>query len=191
MGCGQKVSSKKLTLDAKKTYRLMKEEIDGLTRAHKRLAYDYMGDMMKLVSRAKINGYIPEGGYGTCQATHYRQKTFGPELVTTEEDFPDSVRDIVDSVLTRAITESYNGTIDFDDQIYMSALFGGSFPQYPVVMVDEAQDLSPLNHEMLSRLRAGRLIAVGDPWQSIYGFRGSRNLTVCSISFGPLTNDRS
>ena len=171
-GVWAKVSSKKLTLDAKKTYRLMKEEIDGLTGAHKRLAYDYMGDMMKLVSRAKINGYIPEGVMEHAKRL-ITVEDFWAGVGDDGEDFPDSVRDIVDSVLTRAITESYNGTIDFDDQIYMSALFGGSFPQYPVVMVDEAQDLSPLNHEMLSRLRAGRLIAVGDPWQSIYGFRGA------------------
>lgn len=40
-------------------------------------------------------------------------------------------------------------------------------------MVDEAQDLSLINHRMLDRLVASRVIAVGDPWQSIYGFRGA------------------
>jgi superfamily I DNA/RNA helicase len=40
-------------------------------------------------------------------------------------------------------------------------------------MVDEAQDLSPVNHAMLDKLVKGRLISVGDPWQSIYGFRGA------------------
>jgi superfamily I DNA/RNA helicase len=40
-------------------------------------------------------------------------------------------------------------------------------------MVDEAQDLSPLNHIMIQRTAAGRLIIVGDPKQAIYAFRGA------------------
>jgi ATP-dependent exoDNAse (exonuclease V) beta subunit len=40
-------------------------------------------------------------------------------------------------------------------------------------MVDEYQDLSPVNHALLAKLVTGRLIGVGDPWQNIYGFRGA------------------
>jgi len=40
-------------------------------------------------------------------------------------------------------------------------------------MCDEVQDLSPINHVMLEKLVHQRVIVVGDPWQSIYGFRGS------------------
>lgn len=55
----------------------------------------------------------------------------------------------------------------------MPALFGGTFPRFPLVLVDEAQDLNPTNHAMLEKLVKGRVCAVGDPWQSIYGFRGA------------------
>jgi len=55
----------------------------------------------------------------------------------------------------------------------MSALFGGIFPKYPIVMVDEAQDLSPLNHIQISKCAMDRLIVVGDPRQAIYAFRGA------------------
>ena len=172
-GVWAKVSSKKLTLDAKKTYRLMKEEIDGLTGAHKRLAYDYMGDMMKLVSRAKINGYIPEGVMEHAKRL-ITVEDFWAGVGDDGEDFPDSVRDIVDSVLTRAITGGHTtGQSILTIRFICPRCLEAHSHKYPVVMVDEAQDLSPLNHEMLSRLRAGRLIAVGDPWQSIYGFRGA------------------
>ena len=43
------------------------------------------------------------------------------------------------------------------------------------VLVDEAQDLNPLQHRFLDVLRAGRddLFLVGDPAQAIYGFTGS------------------
>jgi len=43
------------------------------------------------------------------------------------------------------------------------------------VLVDEAQDLNPLQHALVDLLRAGRddLFLVGDPAQAIYGFNGA------------------
>jgi DNA helicase-2/ATP-dependent DNA helicase PcrA len=43
------------------------------------------------------------------------------------------------------------------------------------LLVDEAQDLNPLQHRIVDLLRAGRddVFLVGDPAQSIYGFTGS------------------
>ncbi len=81
--------------------------------------------------------------------------------------------EIIDHLLTESIRRAYRGLIDYNDQIYMPALFGGAFPKFPLVLVDEYQDQSPVNHQMLDRLTSGksRLIGVGDPWQNIYGFR--------------------
>lgn len=64
---------------------------------------------------------------------------------------------------------------DFDDQLYMPVLYGWTFPKFDTVFIDEAQDLSPIQHEMMERLaiRGARIIAVGDPHQAIYGFRGA------------------
>jgi len=63
--------------------------------------------------------------------------------------------------------------ISFDDQIYLPTCYGAPFPSFPLVLVDEAQDLSPLQHEMVKRAAKDRLIVVGDPRQAIYGFRGA------------------
>jgi DNA helicase-2/ATP-dependent DNA helicase PcrA len=43
------------------------------------------------------------------------------------------------------------------------------------ILVDEAQDLNPLQHRIVDLLRAGRddVFLVGDPAQAIYGFTGS------------------
>jgi superfamily I DNA/RNA helicase len=49
-------------------------------------------------------------------------------------------------------------------------------------MGDEAQDFSPLNHAMLDKLAKGRLIAVGDPWQSIYAFRGAKTRSMTELT---------
>jgi DNA helicase-2/ATP-dependent DNA helicase PcrA len=104
------------------------------------------------------------------------------------EDSPDSWKDLafqlfIESsspaiglargVLMDSIKEAYSGIISFDDQIYMSSMFGGSFPKFPQVIVDEYQDLNPLNIRMLQKCATGRIIAAGDSLQSIYMFRGA------------------
>lgn len=80
-----------------------------------------------------------------------------------------------------AIRRSFAGLIDYDDQIYMPTLFGGIFPRFAVTMVDEAQDLSPLNHKQISRAAADRLIVCGDPRQAIYAFRGADSSSMESL----------
>ncbi len=78
------------------------------------------------------------------------------------------------SCMNRSILLAFEGTIDFDDQIFMPTLFPAKFPAYPLTLVDEAQDLSGINHRFLKKLvKERRLIAVGDPCQAIYGFRGA------------------
>lgn len=75
------------------------------------------------------------------------------------------------------------GHLSFDDQVYYSTCVSGNFPQYPVMLVDEAQDLSPLNHAMLalSARPGGRTIAVGDPKQAIYAFRGADSRSMAKL----------
>lgn len=63
--------------------------------------------------------------------------------------------------------------IDFDDQIYLSALSGNLVTDYELVVVDEAQDLNPLQHRMLQKFYRTSVCIIGDPRQSIYGFRGA------------------
>lgn len=65
--------------------------------------------------------------------------------------------------------------IDFDDMLYMPVMHQISFDHYNYVFVDEAQDLNSIQHEILARLMGPkcRLVAVGDPHQAIYGFRGA------------------
>lgn len=76
-----------------------------------------------------------------------------------------------------------HGIMSFDDQVYISACIAGSFPQFPVLFVDEAQDLSPLNHAQLAQsVRPdGRLVTVGDPKQAIYAFRGADSRSMGKI----------
>jgi DNA helicase-2/ATP-dependent DNA helicase PcrA len=62
---------------------------------------------------------------------------------------------------------------DFDDMIYWPILFGLDLPKSDYVFVDEAQDLNPVQIEMVSRMYHTKCIVVGDTYQAIYGFRGA------------------
>lgn len=168
---------RRLVLDTDKSYKILKELVDALPRQEKREVFEYFTDIKKLIGAAKLAGYIPPG----CSQ--------GKPLVTEEfwddidEEIANVGRGLVDQALTRSIQQAYDGLIDFDDQIYMSTLFGGAFPRYGLVMVDEAQDLSALNHAMLAKLVGPdqRLIAVGDPFQSIYAFRGAMTTSMAAL----------
>lgn len=69
-----------------------------------------------------------------------------------------------------------HGYIDFTDQLYLPyALNLSSKVQYGFVFVDECQDLSKAQLEVVKKYvrPGGRVLAVGDPYQSIYGFAGA------------------
>lgn len=65
--------------------------------------------------------------------------------------------------------------VDFDDMLYMAVLKGISLPKFDFVFVDEAQDTNAIQRAILRKILkpSSRMIAVGDPAQAIYGFRGA------------------
>ncbi len=68
--------------------------------------------------------------------------------------------------------------IDFTDQIWLPALFKldkSFYKQFDFLLVDEAQDLNQLQHQILfkSLKEGGKIVAVGDRKQAIYGFAGA------------------
>jgi hypothetical protein len=64
----------------------------------------------------------------------------------------------------------------FDDALYLCAIQDIPLPHFDVVLVDEVQDWNCCQLAILGKMiRAGtRVIAVGDPNQSLYGFRGAQ-----------------
>lgn len=64
--------------------------------------------------------------------------------------------------------------VDFDDMLWLTVVKGVRLPSCDFLFIDEAQDLSPIQHEMVAGLGgAGRVVVVGDVNQAIYGFRGA------------------
>jgi DNA helicase-2/ATP-dependent DNA helicase PcrA len=69
--------------------------------------------------------------------------------------------------------------IDFDDMVYLPLVYRRNvrFWQYDTVIIDEAQDTNAARRELVAALvkPRGRVFAVGDPRQAIYGFTGADN----------------
>lgn len=65
--------------------------------------------------------------------------------------------------------------IDFDDMLYMPLLKNVPFFQNDWLFVDESQDTNAVQLALLRRMLtpSGRVVAVGDRRQAIYGFRGA------------------
>lgn len=82
-----------------------------------------------------------------------------------------------------------DGLVDFSDMIELAATQGrGHAPGKPsVIIVDEAQDMSRLEWQLLRVYyeAADALIAIGDPYQSIFSWRGADS----SIFFDPAIPD--
>lgn len=162
--------SKRLTIDTKKTYNLVSAHINALRdKEEKKHAFDTMAEIMRMVDAAKTCGYVPDDHFPQAKPL-----MSDDELFAWYDDEPTDVQfEIIQKVSVESIKQALQGVCDFNDQILMPSVFPVVMPIYPLVLVDEAQDLSALNHKFLSKLVKKRLIAVGDECQAIYGFRGA------------------
>lgn len=175
--------NKHLTLDTKGTKKsqdLLRTIIDEVPKRDQQPLWDSYWDVVQGVAMAKAVGYVPEGKYPNARRL-VGQTAFHASLDETPDDL---TADLIDAVLTKSISAAYAGSIDYNDQVYMPALFGGTYPRFPRVMVDEEQDLNAVNHTLVERLVGPdtEFVGVGDPNQSIYRFRGAMQGGMDSIT---------
>jgi DNA helicase-2/ATP-dependent DNA helicase PcrA len=138
---------------------------DG-ARPHGKL-WEAIGSVRRLCSLAK-NTLLdtPE------QLTHLAEDH---NLVTDRKSMPVGLLIAATSeTLDRSLRDRQ--TIDFDDMIWFPYQFDYEPPRnlrFPLIMVDEAQDLNAAQIWLIKRLSCGRILAFGDECQSIYRFRGA------------------
>lgn len=72
---------------------------------------------------------------------------------------------------------------DFDDLLYFAVLKRVKLPEFDWVFVDEAQDTNAVQRAILKKIMhaRSRIVAVGDPAQAIYGFRGADSTAMSMI----------
>lgn len=123
----------------------------------------------------------------------FQLTSIGIELALSGLTFPDFVEVVSDADLmpTESLTlerayqlafEVFTAQLDkptaytFDDQLWYCVYFAKkkkwNLREYDLVVVDEAQDVSPIRLTIMKML-ASRCIAVGDRRQGIYGFAGA------------------
>lgn len=92
-------------------------------------------------------------------------------------DCMDKDNDVVEraKIILKASVELDSKIIDFDDMIFAPLMHHVKPFQYDWVLVDEAQDTNATRRALalLMMKRNGRLVAVGDRHQAIYGFTGA------------------
>jgi superfamily I DNA/RNA helicase len=73
--------------------------------------------------------------------------------------------------------------LDFDDLLYLAVKDGIVLPKYDFIVVDEAQDTNAIQVAVIRKMMHDktRLVAVGDPAQAIYGFRGADSKAIYNI----------
>lgn len=163
-------SGRRLTLDKDKTYTLLSEAAKDLTGTSRDEVMENFSQLLKIIAFGKQCGYVPTGHFSQAKRLMEDHEFFEH----LDDELTEAQQDIVTQVTVAGIKLALAGTIDFDDQIFMPTLFQGAFPRYQLTLVDEAQDLSALNHATLRKMIGQRrLIAVGDQRQAIYGFRGA------------------
>lgn len=184
-GCGfqawQRYIGRRCKVDGRKTYFMLREEIEKLPKPEADEAWEFFSETNKAISTAKMQGYIPKDGLPPAFRPLTDDFTFYEEVLPFEAS--PLQRMLIDTVSTKSFKLAREGHIDFDDMLLGPAVSGVSFDYYTDVLVDEAQDLSMINHVLIKKLMKPktRLIAVGDPCQAIYGFRGADTSSMATL----------
>ncbi len=161
-------TGRRIRIESGKTYQIVKELVDR--HPFRDDLYERFAELMRIVDFGKACGYIPSGHYEKAKRLFDDDSFFNH----IEQELSDAEIGLVRDATLVSLGQAFEGLCDYGDQILMPTVFHGAFPRYPLTLVDEAQDLSALNHATLRKMcGTRRLIAVGDPNQAIYGFRGA------------------
>ncbi len=183
-GAVRKAFGGAVKVEAAKVYNLIDALLAGSPQANSK---EYARELYNLIAKAKSHAVVPPGGkYKGYECSAERLAELAARY---DIDVPDDAArfyDIAQQILVRNLEDTT--TVDFDDMMYFVVAMDLGCWKYDWLIVDEAQDVSHVQRMMLRKfLRPnGRLIAVGDRRQAIYGFRGADSSSLDNIakSFG-------
>jgi superfamily I DNA/RNA helicase len=128
----------------------------------------------------RVMSEIPDAN-GDYDADQFRWCAAQSELAL----YPREIERMQRALRTRR--EDPTSEISYADQLYLP-LVRGAFDRklYDVIFVDERQDLSPIQREIVLRQahRGARIVSVGDPNQAIYAWRGADSDSCDAIDRG-------
>lgn len=134
-------------------------------------------------SVARIVSMAKQRGIGAlCQITDQGAWEEMVEHFALEDSLPEGQEHMIPQVIKMAqicLRRSNEDMTqyDYDDMIYVPLLRNLRVWQYDWVVIDEAQDTNPTRRALARKMlrHGGRLVAVGDRHQAIYGFTGTDN----------------
>lgn len=160
-------------VDNNKYLDLAEEKITRL-HIHRSDQYQKKRALAALVSKAMLNNADMRDENALIElAARYRiEGVFDPETGYTDLRL---VREVAGLVADGAALWKTSGAVSFDDQLYLPVTLNLQPAQYNYIFVDEMQDLSILQQELVFRSvkPGGRFIGVGDKKQAIYGWSGA------------------
>lgn len=137
----------------------------------------YKGAIFQLVSLAKqralgVVGQIEDMSQWYDMVDHF--DVFADEIKNGAASIPaaECIKAAIEILNT---SNKVTNVIDFDDMVYLPLIHNMPFWKYDVVMIDEAQDTNAARRALVRAMlkKGGRVVAVGDRHQAIYGFTGA------------------
>lgn len=176
---GQKISFNDFS-DSRKVWNIVRREYD------RKRVQSYGRDVVYLVGLAKTYGIVPASLEGNDHQSANGLRDTNETWIrllrhhgyTIDPMYLPTVIKMTREVLLHNLADET--TTDFADQKYFPVVKRPEGrplpgPKYDVIIVDEAQDVSSVDMELIKLClkKGGLVVAVGDPNQAIYGFRGA------------------
>lgn len=171
----QKNAGIRVNLDKDKTTKILQHRVLNMAdNRQKEIYFSVRGPIRRLISLAKANlMYQPTQDQWIGLADKF-------QIDLGDRKNMENVLALVDQ--TYAMVKDDTATMDFDDQLFMPVYKNWPVSTHGFIFVDECQDLNPCQVELVLRAsRTGRVVCVGDPNQSIYGFRGADSEAVPNL----------
>lgn len=136
---------------------------------------EYVGPICKLVGLAKQEGFLVRGLVERPEPRDWQRLVERHDIMDALSEGASMGQLIHLSAQALTLSNQSADVIDFDDMVYLPLFLGLRFFRNDWVLVDEAQDTNATRREMAARMLSprGRLLAVGDPHQAIFGFTGA------------------
>lgn len=157
-----------------KTRKLMRTNIGTTPEGEEicRLYTSYVSDLVRLAKGVGIGceALAPDTDERWWQIIDHHGL-----YLDSAEATPEMGIEIARRVMRWSEAAARQGWLDYDDQLYLVIRWKLRLWQHHEVILDEAQDTNEVRRAIakLLLLPGGRLYAVGDPMQSIYGFTGA------------------
>lgn len=168
-----KTWDQKPVTDGNKCRNLLQAHLDAIKSDH---VDGLVTAVCKLVSLAKQSGFGVKGLNAAPQRSDWRALAEHHDLFDRLPEGYDTRFAVDFAIWLYQASLEQRDIIDFDDMILLPLYLNLRFYPNDWVLIDEAQDTNATRRLMAERMLrrgTGRLVAVGDPHQAIFGFTGA------------------